>query len=198
MFDQLFREHLIAAYERAGLAVPAWLRVPVARLGARLAGFRPPIGFVRPTLDGRPTQFYEWHAAGRFDLEAGGAAMHRDQRRIRELYYGFDADRLYLRLDFADPAPAAEGLDLVIEFLAPRPWRARVQGLGPGDHAVTTRAGGGGEAGQEAPWNAIPGAECRVDTVIELALIASAPTSGLSRIPRGYSTPAATGMAITL
>ena len=37
-----------------------------------------------------------------------------------------------------------------------------------------------------------------VATVIELALMAKAPTSGLSRIPRGYSTPAATGMAITL
>src|SRR6266566_3935330 len=37
-----------------------------------------------------------------------------------------------------------------------------------------------------------------VATVIELALMASAPTAGLSRIPSGYSTPAATGMAITL
>lgn len=37
-----------------------------------------------------------------------------------------------------------------------------------------------------------------VATVIELALIASAPTAGLSRIPSGYSIPAATGMAITL
>src|SRR5438067_191023 len=37
-----------------------------------------------------------------------------------------------------------------------------------------------------------------VATVIELALIASAPHSGASRIPMGYSTPAATGMAITL
>src|SRR5216683_5587704 len=37
-----------------------------------------------------------------------------------------------------------------------------------------------------------------VATVIELALMAKAPTSSLSRIPKGYSTPAATGMAITL
>src|SRR6266516_6945423 len=34
-----------------------------------------------------------------------------------------------------------------------------------------------------------------VATVIELALMASAPTAGLSRIPSGYRTPAATGIA---
>ncbi|HEY6867541.1 MAG TPA: glycoside hydrolase family 57 protein, partial [Candidatus Eisenbacteria bacterium] len=112
VFDRLFREHLHAVYERAGLKPPVWLRVPVVPAVRAAAGRSAPLGFIQPTIDGRPTQFYEWHAAGRHPLQAGGGAMHRGGSSARDLYFGFDAERFYLRLDFATRVPPGGEVDL--------------------------------------------------------------------------------------
>jgi alpha-amylase/alpha-mannosidase (GH57 family) len=159
VFDRLFREHLTAVYERAGLKTPAWLAIPVARPAARRDGLEPPLGFVHPTLDGQRTQFYEWYAAGRLRLGAGGTAMHRGASSARDLYYGFDPSALYLRLDFADRAPPGDKVVLTIELLTPRPRVARIEGLAPGSRPVT--------GGDGAP---LPGARCEVGAIVEVAL----------------------------
>ncbi len=72
LFDRLFREHLQAVHDRAGLPAPAWLGMPVARAAQPAERGDLPLGFVHPQIDGRPTHFYEWHAAGRYRLGAGG------------------------------------------------------------------------------------------------------------------------------
>ena len=169
IFDRLFREHLQAVYEHAGLKPPGWLAAPVARDAGRADGFLAPLGFVRPALDGRATQFYEWHAAGRFRLDAGGGAMHRGGGVARDLYYGFDAEHFYLRLDLDPRKLPGAGADLGIEFLEPRPMQVRVHGLERGDRMVT---GGAGPAPGESPTRPVPlaGSACRVDTILELAI----------------------------
>ena len=58
--------------------VPSWLQVAVSRFTHRPDLATQPLGFVNPTIDGRPTHFYEWYAAGRHLLGAGGGSMHRD------------------------------------------------------------------------------------------------------------------------
>jgi alpha-amylase/alpha-mannosidase (GH57 family) len=169
IFDALFREHLQAVYEHAGLKLPAWLLVPLTRTVRREPGFTAPLGFVRPTLDGEPTQFYEWYAAGRFRLDGGGAAMHRKGGLARDLYVGFDATNLYLRLDFIAREPPEAGTDLTLEFLAPRPYQVRVHGLERGDRMVS---GGVGPAPGAATTAAVPlaGSACRIGSVLELAV----------------------------
>jgi hypothetical protein len=169
IFDRLFREHLQAVYEHAGLKPPAWLAVPLTRIVRRAAGFTAPLGFVRPTLDGEPTQFYEWYAAGRFRLEAGGGAMHRRDGLARDLYFGFDATNLYLRLDFAARRPPGAGTDLTLEVLAPRPIQVRVHGLEPGDRMVTGVAGSA-PGPSPAPTVPLAGSACRIGSVLELAV----------------------------
>ncbi|TMQ74006.1 MAG: glycoside hydrolase, partial [Candidatus Eisenbacteria bacterium] len=96
IFDRLFRESLRAAYESAGLPAPSSLLMPVVRRGAAPGSQHAPIGLIHPVLDGRRTTFYEWHAAGGSVFGAGGA-MHRGAGPVRELHYGFDLERLYLR-----------------------------------------------------------------------------------------------------
>jgi alpha-amylase/alpha-mannosidase (GH57 family) len=162
VFDRLFRDLLTVAYEGAGLAPPATLRLPIARARGGPGTETVPVGFVTPTIDGRRTAFYEWHSAGRFRLGAGGS-MHRAAGLVRELHYGFDAERFYLRLDFSGPAPPGEALDLGLEMIEPRPARLRVVGLAPGERAVVGTATGG----EERP---IAGAECRIGTLLELAV----------------------------
>jgi alpha-amylase/alpha-mannosidase (GH57 family) len=162
LFDRLFREHLQAVYERADLEVPAWLHVPVARLGAGPERISAPLGYVRPTLDGAPTQFYEWHAAGRYRPLAGGGSMHRGAGLVRDLYFGFDERCFYLRLDFTG-GPPGPGTDLVLDVLAPRASRLAVRGLGAGAPRVIAIAPDGAE-------REIADASCRIQSVLELGI----------------------------
>ena len=122
-----------------------------------------PLGFVRPTIDGRPTHFYEWYAAGRHLLGAGGGSMHRDAGIGRDLYFGYDDACFYVRLDFITNAPPGAEYDLLLDFLAPHPVRVMIQGLEPGARPVVCRA----EGAVAAP---MPGGECHIGTVLELGL----------------------------
>ncbi len=163
VFDRIFREHLQAVYERAGLAAPSWLQVAVARFTRRPDLASQPLGFVRPTLDGRPTHFYEWYAAGRHSLGAGGGSMHRDAGMGRDLFFGYDAECFYLRLDFVAHAPPGAEYDLLLDFLAPQPVRVLIQGLEPGARPIVSR-------GEDGVLVSMPGGECRIGSVIELGL----------------------------
>jgi hypothetical protein len=168
VFDALFREHVRSAYTGAGLEPPASLQAPIARSRESTAAHLRPIAFVSPVIDGRSTQFYEWHDAGRVDLAAGGGAMHRGAGLVTRLHYGFDAARFYLRLDFApgvlDPKTDGENpataLHLRVELSTPRPVRLVVGPLAPGAPSVR-------RVGESDP---LPGAECRVDRILELAV----------------------------
>ncbi len=163
LFDRIFREHLQAVYERAGLPVPSWLHVAVARFTRRPDLASQPLGFVHPTIDGRPTHFYEWYAAGRHRLGAGGSSMHREAGLGRDLYFGYDAERFYLRLDFTAKLPPGPDHDLLLDFLAPHPVRVMVRGLELGERPVVRR-------GEDGGLVAVPDGQCRLGSVLELAL----------------------------
>ena len=163
LFDRIFREHLQAVYERAGLAVPSWLHVAVARFTRRPDLATQPLGFVRPSIDGRPTHFYEWYAAGRHELGAGGGSMHRDAGIGRDLMFGYDERCFYLRLDFASNQPPGGEFDLLLDFLTPKPVRVTVKGLEEGARPVLWQL----DDGSAAP---VPGGACRLASVLELGL----------------------------
>ena len=100
-FDRVFRRHLMAVYEYLGLEIPHQLTIPIYQEEA-VARAVMPDSLVSPEIDGRLTYFYEWAGAGRFDCLKAGQAMHRVDRYISNLYFAFDHDSLYVRLDFVD------------------------------------------------------------------------------------------------
>jgi alpha-amylase/alpha-mannosidase (GH57 family) len=161
LFDRIFREHLMGARERAGLPVPGELLVPVARQRLKRAGTQPQ-NFIHPEIDGRRTHFYEWHGAGSFRSGAGGGSMHRAAGLAREVFFGFDAERLFLRLDFNAGLPG-ESADLALEIMSPRPVRLSVKGLVAGERPVIW--GGGARAG-----GPVEGARCCAGALVELAV----------------------------
>jgi len=161
VFDRLFRDLVRAAYTEAGLAPPGSLRLPIARERTGAGAGTIPIGFISPTIDGRRTAFYEWSSAGRFVFGTGGS-MHRARGLVRELHYGFDAERFYLRLDFTGAPSPGDDVDLGLEWLEPRPMRLRIAGLGVGDRAVVV-----GRAGGEEP---LAGARCSIGALLELSV----------------------------
>jgi len=103
IFDELFRTHVKNVYVGLGLEPPSYLETPVRTERSLL--LRTPVAFLRPILDGRDTHYFEWAPAGMIRLHAHGA-MHRASGRLATLYFGFDPEHLYLRVDFREKARA--------------------------------------------------------------------------------------------
>ncbi len=95
-FDQLFRHYVRSIYARLGLEVPPDVDRPIVASAAKP---RPPIDLVRPKIDGRVTNYYEWSNAGMIDLVKVGGTMHRSAGFFTKIYYGFDEKNIFLRVD---------------------------------------------------------------------------------------------------
>ncbi|MCX6827980.1 MAG: glycoside hydrolase family 57 protein [candidate division Zixibacteria bacterium] len=99
-FDLLFRLHIAEVYKLLGLAPPLILSQPLHRdRGESLVTL--PESLITPQLDGVLTHYYEWSGAGHYNCLGSGGAMHRVDSIITAIYFAFDTDNFYIRLDFA-------------------------------------------------------------------------------------------------
>ncbi len=98
-FDLQFRRTLMRVYEIMGEPIPTFLKVPVIPQQAQ-----PPkagaSALISPQIDGVGDEA-EWQGAGYY-LEEGGVQATPDQV-VSRLWYGFDKETLYLRLDARRP-----------------------------------------------------------------------------------------------
>jgi alpha-amylase/alpha-mannosidase (GH57 family) len=102
-FDELFREHLANVYRALGQPVPDELSHPI--LTGKVSDPQvAPSNQIHPIIDGEVTSYFEWMGAGRYRTDNRSGAMHGPQPLVRDLYYGADANNLYLRLDFENNA----------------------------------------------------------------------------------------------
>jgi len=102
-FDAAFRRQLRAAWSAAGADAPEILTRAIRDRAPR--GFHLPFGPLAPVVDGCVTDYFEWLPAGKADT--GSGTMQSATRLVREVYYGSDGTRLYLRLDPCDPPAEA-------------------------------------------------------------------------------------------
>jgi alpha-amylase/alpha-mannosidase (GH57 family) len=118
-FDSLYREHLMEIYRLLGQEIPAILYQTIKRAHFDRFESTKPKNFIFPVLDGRSTHFYEWVGAASYDVaKSPQSSMHQVTRILDKLYVGFNADQLFLRLDFLSrPEPLAE---FVIAIKRPR------------------------------------------------------------------------------
>jgi alpha-amylase/alpha-mannosidase (GH57 family) len=131
-FDSLFRVHLRNAYRRLQIPVPDELFVTNISTVALSATQTLPTSFLAPTLDGEETSYFEWLAAGRLEVRNVAGAMHQAERpssSVSLVLFGFDARRLYVRVDF--PVRAidllASGRELSLKFVTPAGVRFSVR-----------------------------------------------------------------------
>lgn len=96
-FDNLFRLHLMNVYKIIKEPVPDILYVPIAK--ADKTFFLQPTKFIYPEIDGLITDFFEWKGAGVYDFSYEGT-MHNLSRYTKTLYYGFNLENFYIRIDF--------------------------------------------------------------------------------------------------
>ncbi|MDD3625730.1 MAG: glycoside hydrolase family 57 protein [bacterium] len=97
-FDELFRTHLANIYRFLGKEVPSKLYQPISDSYKKVQILES-VGFIEPVLDGIDSDYYEWLEAGYLDVRHSGGTMHRAETIITYIYFGFDKENLYLRID---------------------------------------------------------------------------------------------------
>lgn len=98
-FDRLFRNNIREIYQRLQREVPAAVDRPIARMPGAECRIQPAFTMT-PVLDGKVTSYYEWIGACKFDISRAGGTMSLPDARIQRIFYGFDINHLFLRVDF--------------------------------------------------------------------------------------------------
>lgn len=97
-FDRLFRLHLSTVYKILKMDIPSYLETPIIQFH-EVKPERVPVGFISPVLDGKITDYFEWLEAGCIISGRHRGTMYKSERFLDEIYYGFDLNNLYIRLD---------------------------------------------------------------------------------------------------
>jgi hypothetical protein len=100
-FDRLFRTHLRNVWTYAGVTPPDILNQPLveARTPQGLDLVQLPLALITPTLDGMVSNFFEWRGAGTINPTPPLGAMWKSEGLFTSIFFGFDREHLYLRLD---------------------------------------------------------------------------------------------------
>jgi hypothetical protein len=97
-FDRLFRQHLLNVYRLLVQDPPRQLLEPIKKKSP--AGLiREPEAFIYPDINGRTSDYFEWLAAGLYDLTRQGSAMHSSDRMLQSFYYGYNKTSFFFRID---------------------------------------------------------------------------------------------------
>jgi alpha-amylase/alpha-mannosidase (GH57 family) len=100
-FDRLFRNNLRFIYRSLGKDVPPEIDRPISRIPWSDRRVQPAFAMT-PVLDGKVTSYYEWVGACEFNICRAGGTMGLPDARAQRIYYGFDEQNLYLRVDFRE------------------------------------------------------------------------------------------------
>lgn len=97
-FDLLFRHHLMYIYRLLGDEIPQYLYDPIKKCSP--AGLvREAVALISPRITGLVGDYFEWLAAGLYDLSSQSSTMHSSERLLQSFYFGYDRMNLYLRVD---------------------------------------------------------------------------------------------------
>ncbi len=123
-FDELFRHNLIKVYREMGKEIPEHLFVPITREDIGIEPIISIRGFIEPNIDGVVTSYYEWYQGAHIDVKKTGGSMHRAESTLSRLYYGFNKDSFFLRIDTAIPfAEFPDNSQFSILILKPSPFK---------------------------------------------------------------------------
>jgi alpha-amylase/alpha-mannosidase (GH57 family) len=123
-FDELFRNYLMKVYHVIGKEIPANLYEPILLEDRNIAPDTAIKGFMSPRIDGIVSNYYEWYNSGHIDVKRGGGSMHKAESVISDLYYGFDKDNLFIRMDPALPfEEIGKEIAFCIEIFSPSQFR---------------------------------------------------------------------------
>lgn len=120
IFDEIYREHLMSVYLKIGKEPPAFLYVPISKKMREIKPEIEPKGFIYPKIDGKVIGYFEWLEAGKFNLQKIRGSMHRSESLFSYLYYGFNRQSLFLRLDPSCALKDFKDLKIQIQIIEPK------------------------------------------------------------------------------
>ncbi len=185
VFDRAFRSTLARVYELAGEGAPGHLFIPIVKpLPAKPS--RKITAMMVPTIDGMMTEPDEWNASAYVDDSEEGIMQESIRGILHGLYYGYDSDRLYLRLDTEWSRREFSSSNCALEvYLSGTAETNAYVNLGTAsklylDFAVATRVriapdGNGVSAEIDAAdgvggWRRLDEAEYAMDEIVEIAV----------------------------
>lgn len=121
LFDELFRRHLKNAYSFLGEMPPVELDRPIRKKGARNIHTLPR-SFLEIRIDGLP-RFFEWLTAGHYACQGERGTMAMTTKGpLRDVYFGFNLQKLFIRIDCISDARQTLGQyhKIKIVFLEPK------------------------------------------------------------------------------
>jgi alpha-amylase/alpha-mannosidase (GH57 family) len=123
-FDELFRSYLMQVYKVIGKDIPPHLYVPILLEDRSIQPVTQARGFIYPKIDGFVTNYFEWYQSAYVDVKRSGGSMHKSESLVSAVYYGFNKDNLYLRIDPATPfSETREPIILQINIVHPFTFR---------------------------------------------------------------------------
>ena len=118
-FDQLFRSHLKNAYLEMSISPPQHLDDVVMEVS--IVSDKWPDRTIHPSINGKVDSYFEWQGAGRF-VDKGDSMMGQTSP-FKEMYYGFDYESLYIRIDPIPSITAMEefrDIEICVSFHEPK------------------------------------------------------------------------------
>ncbi len=119
-FDELFRQHLMTVYRCLGEKVPEYLHRPIIQADKTLHPKTEINTFINPKIDGDISSYYEWQAAAFYDIAQLGGAMHRSEYLVKGVFYGFNLENFFLRVDVERKFLIEDGYNLAINIVGGR------------------------------------------------------------------------------
>jgi hypothetical protein len=114
-------------YKEMGKEIPEHLFIPVPREDRSISPAITMRGFIDPRIDGVVTSYYEWYQGAQMDIKKTGGSMHKSESILTTLYFGFNKDNLFLRLDPAVPFAELSGdTKFSISFIKPAQFKIAV------------------------------------------------------------------------
>jgi alpha-amylase/alpha-mannosidase (GH57 family) len=172
-FDDLFRRHLRNIYRALDKPVPDELFLTNITTEPPQTVAVAPSGLVQATLDGEVTSYFEWLAAGSLDLRTAGGSMHQvaetGQALAKTILFGFDVQRLYVRVDFRRRAGdlLVGKAEVRLTFITPADLRVRVSAAAGSLRPTLERR-------QDGTWNPVelsgPVLEAAAQQIFEAAI----------------------------
>ena len=160
IFDELFRTHLQNVYTICGAAIPTALKIHICR-SETVHETRQPTDLIHPVIDGRLTSFYEWTGAGIYEAGRAMGAMYQAQRFVESVYFGFNTEQLFLRVDFQKNVKLPDNAGLSVHFLQPQAATVYFAALSNSVAGAKLKTG-------ELPEVELP--SCCFDKIVEVAL----------------------------
>ena len=129
LFDRLFRKHLQNVYVILGEQPPSELSKPIRQGSRHQQNYTMPTNLLSVKVDGRQS-YFKWLNAGHYICGGSRGTMSMvTQGFISDLYFGFDTERLLVRLDsrggpFREQLADVEGIRLI--FLKPEGFELHI------------------------------------------------------------------------